>query len=170
MVGRVKPGGGEGALTRFSSLHELTNAAGSDLGCTGWHQVTQHDVQRFAEATSAFEWIHVDEERARQEGPFGTTVAHGYLTLSLATRFITELLDLAQAGLVGVNYGLDRVRFPDAVPVGSRVRARGILRTVTPAGPGVRTLTALTYETDGAGKPPCVAEVLSLILPAHPTG
>jgi acyl dehydratase len=151
-------------MATFATLDEVLGAAGSDLGVTRWHTVTQEAVQHFAEATNAHEWIHVDVERARREGPFGTTVAHGYLTLSLATPFLTELLDV-RGGAVGVNYGIDRARFPAPVPVGRRVRARGVLRSAERGGGGVRTVVELTFEVEGGERPPCVAEVVSLLLP-----
>lgn len=146
----------------MTSVDELTSRVGEQLGMSSWERITQEDVNAFAKATRATEWIHVDEERARA-GPFGTTVAHGYLTLSLATRFVTELLS-GKEGWVGVNYGLNKVRFPAPVPVGSRVRASGQLIAATPAPEGVRTTVELTYEVEGGTKPPCVAEVLSLVV------
>src|SRR4051794_38162478 len=102
----------------FHSVDELLDAVGRDLGQTRWYTITQEHVAKFADATRAHEWIHLDVERAKREGPFGGTVAHGYLTLSLATSFITELMGLP--GAVGVNYGLNRVRFPAPVPVGNQ--------------------------------------------------
>jgi len=149
---------------RFASIDNLLAFGEGALGTTAWHKITQVAVQRFADATNAHEWIHVDVDRARNESPFETTVAHGYLTMSLATPFVTELLRI-DGPVVGVNYGLNRVRFPAPVPVGRRVRAHGLLKAVERWGPGVQTLIELTYETEGAQKPPCVAEVLSLALP-----
>lgn len=108
---------------RELDLTTLPDRVGEDLGVTSWQTVTQADIQMFAHATRAHEWIHVDVERCAAESPFGRTVAHGYLTLSLATVFVTELLGGEDQGVIGVNYGLDRVRFPAPVPVGSRVRA-----------------------------------------------
>lgn len=153
-------------MAPFRTLDELVRSTGRDLGTTGWHTITQDHVARFAEITNAREWIHVDVDRARRESPFGTTVAHGYLTLSLATPFVTELLGFGTE-VVGVNYGLDRVRFPAPVPVGSRVRARGVLRDAQRQGDAVRTVVELTYESDSGGKTPCVAQVVSLIQPAE---
>lgn len=148
----------------ITELASLPERVGQDLGTTRWERITQHDVQRFADVTRAHEWIHVDTERAARESPFGTTIAHGYLTLSLATAFVSELLGESDC-VVGINYGLDRVRFPAPVPVGSRVRARGTLRSATAYGPGMRTVVELVYEIDGADRPPCVAEVVSMLLP-----
>ena len=146
----------------MASVDGLVHRVGEQLGTSGWERITQEDVNAFAKATRANEWIHVDEERARA-GPFGRTVAHGYLTLSLATRFVTELLS-GKEGWVGVNYGLNKVRFPAPVPVGSRVRASGQLIAATPLDEGVRTTVQLTYEVEGGTKPPCVAEVVSLVV------
>jgi acyl dehydratase len=150
----------------ISELASLPERVGQDLGASRWELITQQDVQGFADATRAHEWIHIDTQRAAREGPFRTTVAHGYLTLSLATAFVTELLGAGDS-VVGINYGLNRVRFPAPVPVGSRVRAHGTLRSVTPDGPGMRTVVELVYEVEGADRPPCVAEVVSVLLPAR---
>jgi acyl dehydratase len=149
-----------------SELASLPQRVGQNLGTSSWELITQQDVQWFADATRAHEWIHVDTQRAAQAGPFRTTVAHGYLTLSLATSFVTELLG-ADDSVMGINYGLDRVRFPAPVPVGSRVRAHGTLRSATPDGPGMRTVIELVYEVEGGDRPPCVAEVVSVLLPTQ---
>jgi acyl dehydratase len=151
---------------KLSDLATLPDRVGEDLGATPWYTISQDDVQRFADATRAHEWIHVDVERSRRESPFGTTVAHGYLTLSLATAMVTDLLGGDTGEVIGVNYGLDRVRFPEPVPVGSRVRARGTLRAAVPEAGGVRTVVELVYERAGSTRPPCVAEVVSLALRA----
>lgn len=149
---------------KFASLAALRAAQGRPLGSSEWVTLSQEDVAAFAGATRAEEWIHVDEERARRESPFGTTVAHGYLTLSLATHVLTEMLEVDGYGL-GVNYGLDRVRFPAPVPVGARVRATGTLLAAEDDARGVRTTTELVFTCDGADRPVCVAEVVSLLLP-----
>jgi acyl dehydratase len=150
-------------------LSELPARVGEDLGEMGWQTITLQDVQWFADATRAHEWIHLDVVRSAKESPFGATVAHGYLTLSLATLFVTELIR-AEAGIVGINYGLNRVRFPAPVPVGSRVRARGSLRAAACEGEGIRTVIELVYEIEGSVCTPCVAEVVSLLLPASSLG
>lgn len=152
------------ALTTFASADELVGAASCPLGTSGWITPTQDDVIRFGDVTRARQWIHVDAERARREGPFGVPVVHGYLTLSLATWFLNELL--AVEGLtVGVNYGIDRARFPAPLPVGAPVRATGKLVRAERQGDGVRTVVELVCETEGGGKPVCVADVVSLLLP-----
>jgi len=152
------------ALT-FDTLEELVGAAPTELGFTGWVTLSQEDVWAFAGATRAPEWIHTDPERATCEGPFGGPVAHGFLTLSLATYFTTQLLR-SPPKMIGINYGLERVRFPAPVPVGSRVRASGHLLEASPSGSAARLVVRLTYECDEADKPPCVADVVSLIAPA----
>ena len=126
-------------------------------------EITQADVLKFADATRAREWIHTDPQRARN-GPFGVPVAHGYLTLALATFFQTELLEFGPS-LVGVNYGVASARFPAPVPVGSRVRAFGRLVSARHRQGGARLHVQLTYELDRDSKSPCVAEVISLALP-----
>jgi acyl dehydratase len=155
-------------MATFADIDALTRAIGSDLGVSEWRLVTQEHVNMFAEATNAHEWIHIDVERASRESPFGRTVAHGYFTLSLATSFVTQLLDV-RAPLLGINYGLNRVRFPSAVPVGTRVRAQGRLKHVEPSPAGLQTLVELTYELEDGGKPPCTAEVVSLLRPQTPS-
>lgn len=151
-------------MASLTSFEGVTDAVGSDLGLSDWHTITPEHVAMFAEATNAHEWIHLDMGRARRESPFGTTVAHGYLTLSLATRFSTQVLTV-ETPTLGVNYGLARVRFPSALPVGSRVRARGTLKAADQVGAALRTTVELIYESEGTKKPPCVAEVISLLEP-----
>jgi acyl dehydratase len=150
---------------RFNTLDALVAAAPCELGTTDWVTVSQEDVSQFAAVTRAREWIHTNVDRAAREGPFGTTVAHGFLTLSLATHFQTELLDVPD-DLVGVNYGVQRARFPAPLPVGTRVRAAGGLIESELAGTGARIVVRLVYEAEGGGKPPCVAEMISLVVPA----
>ena len=145
----------------FATLDQLPTGLPRDLGWTRWHTVTQQHVSAFADATEAHEWIHVDEARAAQ-GPYGTTVAHGYLSLSLATRFQTELL-VAPPDMVGINYGVDRARFPAPVPVGSQVRAHGTLMSAAPHELGARIVVNLVYECDRTDKPPCVADVVTVL-------
>jgi acyl dehydratase len=152
-------------MSQFPDLDAVRRAVGADLGVTGWHLVTQQHVDMFAEAASAREWIHTDEQRASQESPFGRTVAHGYLTLSLATPFVTELVGV-QVPVLGINYGAGRVRFPAPLPVGSRVRARGRLVAAKPAGPDLQTTVELIYEAEDGARPPCTAEIISRLRPA----
>jgi acyl dehydratase len=148
----------------FENIEAVLAAVPTDLGWSEWVTVSQEDVLHFADATRAREWIHTDPARATREGPYGAPVAHGFLTLSLATYFQTQLLELP-SNLVGINYGVQSARFPAAVPVGSRIRASGRLLEAAPFDEGLRMTVALRYEREGATKPPCVVEVISLVLP-----
>jgi acyl dehydratase len=131
---------------------------GEPLGESGPVEITQEAVDAFATATGDHQWIHVDRERAAA-GPFGGTIAHGYLTLSLVPRLLPEILDVTGFGLV-VNYGCDRVRFPSPVPVGSKVRANAVLDTVADVAGGVQLTITMTFGVEGAAKPACVATIL----------
>jgi len=132
----------------------------SHLGASRWLLVTQGMVDLFAAATGDHQWIHVDPERART-GPYGGTIAHGYLTLALAPVFLAELLAVEGAG-AALNYGLDRVRFPAPVPVGARVRGHLTLTSARERGEAVEALFHLVYEVDGSDRPACVADVVVL--------
>jgi acyl dehydratase len=148
----------------FTSIEQLQGAAGSALGPTGWVTIEQGRVDAFAEATGDHQWIHVDVERARQ-GPFGGTIAHGYLTLSLCSLFLPELMRVEMAGM-GINYGLDRVRFPAPVRVGSRLRARGEIVSVGTVPGGVQVVVRVTIEVEGSDRPACVADTISRFMVA----
>jgi acyl dehydratase len=142
-----------------NGLAELKAQAGADLGHTGWLEVTQERVDRFADATDDHQWIHVDPERARS-GPFGGTIAHGYLTLSLLIPLFSELLVIQGIGMA-VNYGLNKVRFPAPVPVGAKIRVAGRLAEVEDvSGGGVQVVADFTVEIDGKDKPGCVAQAV----------
>ena len=132
--------------------------AGRELGPTAWVAIEQARIDAFAEATDDHQWIHVDPERAAA-GPFGTTIAHGYLTLALLPRFVAEVLTVDGYALT-VNYGLNRVRFPAPVPVRSRVRARFRVVSVEEVRGGVQLTVEATIEREGQGKPVCVAEAV----------
>jgi acyl dehydratase len=140
------------------TLDELRTRAGQQLGTSDWHEITQEQVNLFADATGDHQWIHVDPERAKA-GPFGQTIAHGYLTLSLASVMIWEVLQVSDA-TVTINYGLNKVRFPAPLPVGGRVRADIACVSVEEVRGGVQVALALTFESEGGGKPACVAEAL----------
>jgi acyl dehydratase len=140
-----------------SSLEDLVGMA---LGPTSWIEVTQERIDAFAAATDDPQWIHVDEERAA-EGPFGTTIAHGFLTLSLCVPMLSEILP-ARGGPMTVNYGTNRVRFPAALPSGSRIRGTFRVLEVQPTGRGARATIEATVECDGVEKPVCVAELVVL--------
>lgn len=140
----------------FTSADELKAAVGEPLGHSDWLEIDQKRIDLFAEATGDHQWIHVDPERAAS-GPFGTTIAHGYLTLSLLPLFVPQVVRVENVKM-GVNYGTNKVRFPAPVPVGSRLRAAVTLTDVTEAGGGVQVTTAVTVEREGGDKPVCVAE------------
>jgi acyl dehydratase len=148
--------------TIFANLDELGRAVGRHLGYSDWLEVSQEQIDTFAEATGDYQWIHVDPARAA-EGPFGTTIAHGYLTLSLSNYFLPQIVEV-QGTSMGVNYGVNRVRFPHPVPVGSRLRAGAELAAVDPIPGGVQTTIVITIEVDGRDKPACVIESLSRYL------
>ncbi len=139
-------------------LDELHSHVGQRLGASDWHEVTQEQVGLFADATGDHQWIHLDQERAAA-GPFGGTIAHGFLTLSLAPMLVHEVFEVADAG-VTINYGLNRVRFPAPLPVGSRVRADVVCAAVDEVPGGLQATLAVTFEREGGGKPVCVAELL----------
>ena len=140
------------------SLSALLRMGGTDLGASAWIEVEQGAVDAFAEATGDHQWIHTDVERARQ-GPFGGTIAHGYLTLAMLIPMWSELLQVEGASMA-INYGLNRVRFPAPVPVGSRIRASGVLSNVEAIEGGVQVTANLTVEAEGQAKPVCVAEAI----------
>ncbi len=145
----------------FESADELRAAVGEHLGYSDWHVVTQEQVNLFADATGDHQWIHVDPEKAAQ-GPYGTTVAHGYLTLSLVPMLAAEVSRVDGAKM-GVNYGSNKVRFPAPVPTGSKVRAGVRLMSVEDVPGGVQVINEVTIEREDADKPSCVAEIVSRI-------
>ena len=137
-------------------LDELVDHVGVELGPTPWRTVTQDDINLFGRVTDDEQWIHTDPVRAAG-GPFGTTIAHGFLTLSLSSSILMQALEVTDAGSV-INYGLNRVRFPAPVPVGARVRASGRLSTVDAVPGGSQAVIALTFDLNGGARPVCVAE------------
>ncbi|WP_282795454.1 MaoC family dehydratase [Streptomyces sp. CC224B] len=144
----------------FRSADDLRAAVGEQLGYSDWLEVDQKRIDLFAEATGDHQWIHVDPERAAG-GPFGATIAHGYLTLSLLPVFVPQVMRV-EGMRMGLNYGTNKVRFPSPVPVGSRLRATAVLTAVEPTkDDGVQVTTAVTVEREGADKPACVAESVS---------
>ncbi|MBE9375541.1 MaoC family dehydratase [Saccharopolyspora sp. HNM0983] len=146
----------------FRSAEEIVAAKGEELGTSEWLEITQQRVNEFADATSDHQWIHVDIERAKQ-GPFGGPVAHGYLTLSLLPKLNAETYKL-EGVKMGINYGLNKVRFPSPVLVGSRVRAVTRLDDVTDVKEGIQLTITATIEIEGSDKPACVAESLSRVV------
>lgn len=147
----------------FATPKDLLSAEGQDLGVTDWLSVDQDRITRFGETTGDMQWIHVDPERAAQ-GPFGATIAHGYLTLSLINAFMPDLITVNRVSS-GLNIGLDRVRFLAPVRVRSRIRARGALSKAEPKGDGVQTTVDVSIEIEGHDTPACVASVISRYLP-----
>ena len=153
--------------TDFESPQALLDAAAAggsaaDLGATDWVTITQDQINEFAHATLDNQWIHVDVERAKS-GPFGAPIAHGFLTLSLCAYFLGQLVRVSNISM-GINYGLDKVRFPSPVPVGSKVRAKGELTDAREVAGGVQTTVRLTIEREGGDKPAAVVEMVSRYL------
>ena len=147
------------STTQIENLAALQTHVGSEVALSEWLEVTQDRINQFAEATADRQWIHTDPERAARESPFKETIAHGFLTLSL----LSELMKLAitVGGVrMGINYGLNRVRFVSPVPAGARIRGRFVLAALEPIDGGVQALWNVTVERDGSGKPCCVAEWL----------
>lgn len=144
------------------SIQEIASNVGAKLGPTEWRRIDQAAIDAFAEVTGDAQWIHVDPERAKA-GPFGATLAHGYLTLSLCSTFLFELFEVTDADSA-INYGLDRVRFPAPVLVDSRVRASAEIQEVVPHPWGVQVKFVFTFEREGVDKPVCIAEVLTRYL------
>jgi acyl dehydratase len=148
-----------GMTTIVQGIAGLRELVGSHLGYSSYVEVTQEQVDKFAEATGDHQWIHVDVERARKESPFGGPIAHGYLTLSLGPRLVPQVVQVEGISM-GVNYGCDKVRFPSPVPVGSKLRVGVELMDVTDVTGGVQVKMRFTFEVEGADKPACVAENL----------
>jgi acyl dehydratase len=147
-----------------NGIEELKALAGQTIGPSGWREVTQDDIDTFAALSRDHQWIHVDVERAKTESPFGTTVAHGNLTLSMIDGFRPELLESTGFKL-GVNYGWNKVRFPAPVPAGGRIRASVETLSVDDLGGGWHQITQKwTVEVEGSGKPACVAESVGRVL------
>jgi acyl dehydratase len=147
----------------FSGIDEVEGAVGTSIGTTDWLEITQEQVNQFADATGDHQWIHVDVEKA-SKGPFGGTIAHGYLTLSLIARFGGELFDVAGVS-AKLNYGVNKVRFPSPVPVGSRIRASATVGAAQRTGAGVQVALHWVIEIENAPKPACVAETVVLLVP-----
>lgn len=148
----------------LNDSEEVAAAAGEELGVSPWLQITQDRINSFADATGDHQWIHVDEEKAAA-GPFGKTIAHGYLTLSLLSFFGTQVFAFA-GDAARLNYGINKVRFPHPVPVGSRLRARVVLAEVSDIPKGQQAIMRYTIEIEGEEKPACIAESVVLLLAA----
>ena len=146
----------------FDSLDDLRAAAGTEIGVSEWHAVSQEQINAFADATGDHQWIHVDTERAAA-GPFGGTIAHGFLTLALTPTLLHQIYEVRGISMA-INYGANRVRFPAPLPSGSRVRARARLETVDDVSGGVQVVTHVEIEVEGSAKPCCVADLVSRFL------
>lgn len=146
--------------THVGAPADLLDLVGTKIGVTDWYEITQDRVNTFAEATDDRQWIHIDPVRSAA-GPFGGPIAHGYLTLSLATVLIAEVLAVEELSAV-LNYGLNRVRFPSPVPVGSRLRGDVTLSNANQRPVGVEAVFTVVYELEGSDRPACVAEVVAI--------
>ncbi|MCA1325924.1 MaoC family dehydratase [Herbaspirillum sp. alder98] len=144
----------------IATLEQLEALAGQQVAVSEWIEITQQQVDRFADATGDHQWIHVDVERARRELPTGGTVAHGFLTLALLPQILASTIDLGAQVKMLINYGLNRVRFPAPLPVGSRVRGVVVLQSVERIPGGAQLAWEITLEREGGDKPVCVAEFL----------
>ncbi|MGY2002788.1 MaoC family dehydratase [Blastococcus sp. SYSU DS1024] len=144
-------------MSTTTTMAELQGLTGTELGSSDWYEVTQEHVNLFADATGDHQWIHVDVERAKAESPFGGPIAHGYLTLSLLAPLSSQVLAVTDT-VMGVNYGLNKVRFPSPVPVGSRVRLTATLKSVEEVTGGLQVTLGAVIEREGGDKPVCIAE------------
>ena len=147
----------------YENLDEWRTALGTHVGYSGWRTITQDEVNKFADATGDHQWIHVDPERAK-DGPFGGTIAHGYLTLSMAPQLVWEIF-MVKGIEASLNYGPNKVRFPAPLPVGSRIRVGAELLALESTGAGVREIMRITVEREGGDKPVCVAETVNILIP-----
>jgi acyl dehydratase len=148
--------------TIIDGIDGLKAKVGEHLGYSDWVEITQEQVNLFADATGDHQWIHVDPERAKA-GPFGGPIAHGYLTLSISNELLPQILEVRGVSL-GVNYGAERIRFPAPVPVGSRLRAGAELVDVSEVTGGIQTLVRVTLEVEGGTKPVCIIDSVSRYL------
>ena len=148
-------------MLTLTGLDEVKAHVGKELGVSDYKEVTQTDIDEFARVTGDDQWIHIDVERAK-DTPFGGTIAHGYYTLSLAPRFSYDMFSI-EGFAFGLNYGLNKVRFPSPLPVGSKVRMRATLASVEDIPGGAQIATELVFEREGSDKPVCVAESLARV-------
>jgi acyl dehydratase len=147
---------------KTATFEELPSLAGQEMGVSDWVLIDQDRINKFADATGDHQWIHVDAERAKKEMPGGKTIAHGYLTLSLIPMLAAEIMRITDVSR-GINYGSNKVRFTNMVPVGSRVRGRQKLISVEPKAGGLQLTNEMTIEIEGQERPACVAETISLV-------
>jgi len=146
-------------MREFKDFDALAAAVGSEVSTSAWVEVTQSAIHGFAAATGDHQWIHVDPDRARRESPFGAPVAHGFLTASLIPALLQQSIHIPQR--MGLNYGLNKVRFPAPVPAGSKVRARFALQELTTLADAVQAVWLVTVEREGGDKPVCIAEFIT---------
>ncbi|HIG70823.1 MAG: MaoC family dehydratase [Myxococcota bacterium] len=151
--------------TIFNHPSELKESVGKQLGVSEWLEIDQARIDTFADATGDHQWIHVDPERAK-DGAFGSTIAHGYLTLSLVNKFLPEIIDVRGISM-GVNYGSDRLRFPAPVPVGARIRGSAeLIKVEDVKGNAVQSTVRVTVEIEGSDRPACIIDTISRYVPA----
>jgi acyl dehydratase len=150
-------------MRTFNGVEDLKASVGQEIGVTEWHEITQAEIDRFAEATGDHQWIHVDPERAKQT-PFGGTIAHGLFTLSLGPKFAYSLYTVENVAFA-LNYGYEKVRFPAPVPVDSKLRMRATVSAVDDVPGGVQLRVTQTFEVEGTEKPVCVAESVARVYP-----
>lgn len=151
--------------TVFKTPNELLDRVGEQLGVSDWLEIDQARINLFADATGDHQWIHVDPVKAK-DGPFGACIAHGYLTLSLVNMFLPQIVDV-QGISMGVNYGMEKVRFPAAVPVGSKVRGSGeLIHAETVKNGAIQSVVRVTVEIEGSDRPACVVDTISRYTPA----
>jgi len=144
-------------MARIKTLEELKGFAGREIAVTEWMEIAQERINQFADATGDHQWIHIDRERAERESPYHATIAHGFLTLSLLSRFLQDAIHLADVPMT-INYGLNRVRFPSAVRAGSQIRARIVLQSIRDVTDATEAVFLVTIESNESEKPCCVAE------------
>lgn len=150
-------------MKTFQNLTEFRGQLGQEIGVSPWETISQAQINAFADATSDHQWIHIDEEKAAQFSPFKTTIAHGFLTLSLAPKLMADLYKIDSVKM-GINYGANKVRFTAPVPAGRRVRMRMTLKQVEDQAPnGIRATAECIFELEGSEKPACVAELITLL-------
>jgi len=149
-------------MREITSIVELKNLVGQEVAVSEWVPITQERVQLFADATGDHQWIHLDVERCKKQSPFGSTIAHGFLTLSLLPMLMERTIRLIGVKM-GVNYGLNKVRFPSPLPIGSSVRGRMVLQSVEEIQGGAQLVWQVTMEREGGDKPVCVAESIGRV-------
>ncbi|HUK48519.1 MAG TPA: MaoC family dehydratase [Terriglobales bacterium] len=142
----------------FETPQSLCDFIGREIATTEWMEISQERIRKFAEVTEDEQWIHIDRERARKESPYSATIAHGFLTLSLMSRFAQEAIHIKSGVRMSVNYGLNRVRFPAPVPAGSKLRASFVLQSIKDLPEAIEAVFAVTLQTREGERPCCVAE------------